>query len=80
MAVEETAARLPLETTCLVNALTAKAILARYDVETTIHVGVTKSHGTIGAHAWLVHRGTVILGARYDSPSRYHRLLPNHAS
>lgn len=79
LAVEETADWLPLRTTCLVEALTAGAILARRDVATTLRVGVTKSRGTLRAHAWLVHRGTVLVGGRHETPSRYHRLTPDRA-
>ena len=49
--------------TCLVRALAGQALLRRRGQESSLHLGValTESKG-FEAHAWLEHRGQVILG------------------
>jgi hypothetical protein len=60
-------------TTCLINALAADAMLRRRGCTSTIRIGVRRpGQGSteLEGHAWLEHRGTVILGA-IDNLSDY---------
>lgn len=43
----------PWESKCLVRALTARRILAREGIETTLYLGVGKEEDKVVAHAWL---------------------------
>jgi hypothetical protein len=49
--------------TCLVQALVAKAMLARAGWPAQLHLGVAKdAHGRFQAHAWVKTQGKVIIG------------------
>ena len=67
------AARLVPAATCLAQALAARDLLARRGVGTDLRLGVARGEGGhVIAHAWLEHRGQVVLGGGDRS---YHRLL-----
>lgn len=57
---------LPWECKCLVQATTAKMMLNRRKIETTLYLGVLKESG-FGAHAWL-KVGDRILTGRESAP------------
>ena len=62
-AVRQAAAAAPWGRTCLTEALTAAVLLRRAGCETTLQYGVASvGAGGPDAHAWLEHRGAVILG------------------
>jgi hypothetical protein len=75
-AVTAAARRLPLRSTCLVEALAAEAMLARRGCACDLRFGVRTTDevyqgsspasraaaGRLTAHAWIEHRGVVILG------------------
>jgi Transglutaminase-like superfamily len=65
-AVRSAAARLPVRTTCLVDALAGEAMLARRDVACELRFGVRSAPGVFSAHAWIEHEGAVVLGAVED--------------
>ncbi len=68
LAAVDTAARYtPLTSTCLIQALTGKVLLARGGIPADLQIGVL--HGTAGhleAHAWVVYQGKVVIGDRRD--------------
>lgn len=72
--VETVAGRLPIWTTCLVQALACEALLDRSGVETDLRIGVAKADGDLEAHAWLVHRGEVLVGGTHEDPDRFRKL------
>ena len=74
-AVEVAADRTPVVTNCLVKAVACKALLDRCGVETDLRVGVAKADERLQAHAWLIHRGDVLVGGTDDDPTRYRRLV-----
>lgn len=49
--------------TCLVRALAAQRLFARYGHVAQVHIGVAKPTGQFAAHAWLEYNGAPILGA-----------------
>jgi Transglutaminase-like superfamily len=49
--------------TCLTQALTAQALLARSGYESRLEIGVTKDEaGRFRAHAWVVFAGAIVIG------------------
>lgn len=59
----ETASRYLPGSTCYLQALTGKILLARAGCPAQIQVGVRKDEqGRVQAHAWLVSQGEVIIG------------------
>jgi hypothetical protein len=61
--------------TCLVQALAAKGLLARIGYAAELRIGVAKNAGgRLEAHAWLEHNGCVLIGGNQDL-ARY-TLLP----
>ncbi len=65
-AVRATAARLP-ETTCLIEAVAAHALLGRSGHDATLKIGVRGRDGTlIDAHAWVEHGDAVLIGTTAD--------------
>lgn len=57
------ASRVIPRATCLVQALAAKAMLARAGWPAHLHLGVAKDeHGHFQAHAWVETQGKVIIG------------------
>ena len=62
-AVLAVAARAPLSSPCLPQAIAAKLMLSRRGVPTTIHLGVKNpSTGALAAHAWLSAGPIVVTG------------------
>jgi len=53
---------------CLVQALAARTLLARYGQPSRLRIGVTKDEdGKLLAHAWVESGGSVIIGGRGHS-------------
>jgi hypothetical protein len=68
-AVARVSRRIP-HATCLVRALTAQLLLAKYGFPSELRVGVSKTDGSgLLAHAWLESGGLVVLGG--DDLPRY---------
>jgi hypothetical protein len=64
--VTRVAARLPVRTTCLVDALVADTMLRRRRFSSTFRLGVQRpadAHGGLAAHAWVECDGAVLIGA-----------------
>jgi Transglutaminase-like superfamily len=64
-AVTAVALRLPVRTTCLVESLAADAMLRRRGCACDLRFGVRRPQegsGRFPAHAWIEHRGVVVLG------------------
>jgi hypothetical protein len=57
------AARFVPRATCLVRAIAAQRLLARYGYDSQVHIGVTKASGDFQAHAWVERDGVVCVGA-----------------
>lgn len=72
--VEAVSWRLPFYTTCLTDALVCKAMLDASGFDTDLQIGVAKSGEALEAHAWLVHRGEVVIGATGEDPDRFRRI------
>jgi hypothetical protein len=52
-------------TNCLVQALTARMLMARYGLPSKLTVGVAKAPtGRLEGHAWLEHQGILLVGER----------------
>jgi hypothetical protein len=60
-AVGAVARRIP-GATCLAQALAARVMLARRRMESRLRIGVKKDGESVAAHAWVEHRGRVIVG------------------
>lgn len=54
----------PWKTLCLCEAITAKIMLNRRKVLSTLYLGVAKEKGTLIAHAWLRSGPTYVTGKR----------------
>ena len=66
----ETAARRVPRATCLVRALAAQALLARYGHSSQLRLGVARGAGrAFEAHAWLEADGQILIGGA--TPGRY---------
>src|SRR6185436_5015498 len=58
---------------CLTRALAARWLLAEASLDSTLHFGHRRGEdGEFAAHAWLEHRGRVLVGGDEDL-ARYHR-------
>jgi hypothetical protein len=63
LAVEAAGRRIPWASTCLTQALSAQALLAREGHRSTLKIGVARAEpGSLKAHAWLEHDGKVVIG------------------
>jgi hypothetical protein len=63
-AVTMAARNVPWNAVCLPQAIAAKMMLARRGCASSLHLGADfDGHGKLTAHAWLVARDTVVLGA-----------------
>jgi len=63
-AVTMAARNVPWNAVCLPQAMAAKAMLARRGYGSSFHLGAGfDEHGQLIAHAWVVARGTVVVGA-----------------
>ncbi len=64
-AVAAAAARIP-RATCLTQALAAQVLLARIGEHADLRLGVARDHSAPAlAHAWLEHRGHVLIGGAW---------------
>jgi hypothetical protein len=55
-------ARIVPNSTCLVKALAASRLLAQNGYKSTLHIGVKRTDGEFGAHAWVEYDGRAIVG------------------
>ena len=60
--------RIPFASNCLVRAITAQILLARYGYASDLRIGVTKPQDgkCIKAHAWLEKDGKILIGEETD--------------
>ena len=71
---------------CLIDALVAQCLLARYQCETTLCFGVSRIHPAgrpFDAHAWLERGGSGLIGSRaidYDPLRHPSRCVPSPSS
>ena len=70
-AVCASAAYVP-KATCLVRALAAQRLFARYGHDAEVRIGVAKPEGRFVAHAWLEYEGAAAIG---ESPVEYTPIL-----
>ncbi len=56
--------RLPMHSTCLMQALAARMMLRRRRVPSVLVVGVRSRDGRPGAHAWLIAGGGAVCGGQ----------------
>jgi hypothetical protein len=56
------ARRLP-GTTCLASALALQRLLSQHGHLSELHIGVARQGPSFAAHAWLMHRGEIVIGA-----------------
>ncbi len=71
------ASRLVPRSTCLVQALAARHLLARHGFAANVVIGVARQHETgFDAHAWVEYQGAVLIG---QSGVSYSRLLDGRA-
>ena len=61
-AVQVAARRLP-GTSCLASALALQRLLSQQGLVSELHIGVARQAGAFAAHAWLTHRGEIVIGA-----------------
>jgi hypothetical protein len=74
-AIDRAAARLPFDTSCLVRALAARALLARSGLATELVIGVAANPSSKPLfHAWLMAEDTMVTGQRADL-ARFRPLL-----
>jgi hypothetical protein len=73
------ARRIP-DASCLTRALAARWLLAEASLDSTLHFGHRRDErGKFTAHAWLEHRGRVLVGGERDL-GLYHRFDPPPAA
>ncbi len=59
----QVAARYVPRSTCLVQALAARSLMARYGYRSELRIGVNRdSRGAFEAHAWLEYNGKTVVG------------------
>jgi hypothetical protein len=66
-AIRAAATRLPWQSTCLIEAIAAGAMLRRAGIPVTLHLGVAKDESSregFAAHAWLSVGEAIIVGDR----------------
>ena len=61
-AVRVASRRLP-GTSCLASALALQRLLSQQGLASELHIGVARQAEAFAAHAWLVHRGEIVIGA-----------------
>lgn len=59
----EVASKKTLGASCLCRALALQRLLSRNGHESELRIGVEKNDNRFGAHAWLVYRDKVVIGA-----------------
>lgn len=72
-ATEGVARRLPLSTTCLMQALAGQSLFDAYGHPSVVRFGVSKDADELRAHAWVEHGGAVVIG-ELDDLCRYRQL------
>lgn len=72
--VEGVSGRMPIRTTCLVEALVCKVLLEKCGFQTDLQIGVAKVESQLEAHAWLVHGDEILVGATHEDPGRFRRI------
>lgn len=73
-AVHQSARAIP-RASCLTQALAAQYLCTTAGHSTQIRIGVARNDdGRIGAHAWLMHDGRVLIGGRDEDLSRFTRM------
>lgn len=60
------ARRLPFHTTCLDRSLALYRMLRRDRIEARLRIGVKRDARSIAAHAWVEHRGVLLLGSEAE--------------
>lgn len=66
-AVQAMARRTPWQSACLAQAISAKAMLRRRGVPSTLYLGLARDEeGTLTAHAWLRCGALVVTGGDHD--------------
>lgn len=55
------ARRLP-GTSCLASALALQRLLSQHGHVSELHIGVARQGQSFAAHAWLMHRGAIVIG------------------
>lgn len=60
-AIRTAARRLP-GTSCLASALALQRMLSAGGLDSELHIGVARNDGDFAAHAWLTHRGEILVG------------------
>src|SRR6266496_3429161 len=69
-AIDGVAGRMPA-TSCLIRALAARSLMARYGYSAKLRIGVARSAtGQLTSHAWLEQNGCAVLGGR-TAPLEY---------
>jgi hypothetical protein len=64
-AMRRSSVYLPFKEKCLVDAIVAKKILKKYNIETTLYLGVAKNGSKeLIAHAWLRYGDSYIVGKK----------------
>ena len=67
--------------TCLTQALAAQVLLAREGEASKLHIGVARDQrGGVRAHAWLEHRGRIVIGGASANDFVPLSLLPERGS
>lgn len=62
---------------CLTQALAAQALLRWHGYETSLRIGVARGEaGRLAAHAWVEHKGQVVVGGPASVVARYTPLGP----
>jgi hypothetical protein len=61
-AVRIASRRLP-GTSCLASALALQRLLSQQGLRSELHIGVARQAEAFAAHAWLTHRGEIVIGA-----------------
>jgi hypothetical protein len=71
-AITSAARHLPMHSTCLIESLAGHAMLRRRGFDCDLRLGVRRPSGrsSFAAHAWIEHRGSVVLG-KVDDLSEY---------
>jgi hypothetical protein len=71
-AVAAVSRRAPGWTTCLTQALTVQAMLARRGYPSRLHIGVTRSgQGELDGHAWVEYEGYILIGGSAPELARF---------
>lgn len=62
----------PQRATCLIQALTAQAMLARRGYPSRLQIGVMRgSQGGLDGHAWVEHEGRILIGGSAPELARF---------